>query len=260
MDDPALTPALREWLEREKLEAMAEFAAGAGHEINNPVAAIIGRVQLLLPDEADPDRRRQLQTIVAQALRIRDMIGDAMLFARPPAPERVACDLSALVERETEKLREAAAARGTAIEFALHPPAPVFADPIQFAVVVHALVRNSLEALRSGGRVVIDVRTESAERTDEGQRSDDAADSTSPRSRVEWCVLRVTDDGPGLSEKDRRHLFDPYYSGRQAGRGLGFGLSKCWRIVTQHEGGIEVESVPGRTTFTVRLKNDRSTP
>ena len=70
-----------------KLEALAEFAAGAGHEINNPVATIVGRAELLLKGETNPERRQALLTIGAQALRIRDMIGDLMLFARPPKPE-----------------------------------------------------------------------------------------------------------------------------------------------------------------------------
>ena len=66
------------------------------------------------------------------------------------------------------------------------------------------------------------------------------------------AILSVTDNGPGLSEKDRAHLFDPFYSGRDAGRGLGFGLCKCWRIVSGHGGTIEVDSVPHvATTFRV---------
>jgi signal transduction histidine kinase len=54
-------------------------------------------------------------------------------------------------------------------------------------------------------------------------------------------VIEVVDDGPGLSEKARRHLFDPFYSGREAGRGLGFGLCKCWRIITEHGGTVSVD-------------------
>ncbi|MCC7419181.1 MAG: HAMP domain-containing histidine kinase [Planctomycetaceae bacterium] len=249
MDDPALTPALRAWLEREKLEAMAEFAAGAGHEINNPVAAIVGRVQMLLPGETNADRRHQLQTIAAQALRIRDMIGDAMLFARPPAPECALCDLTEIVEREAATLRELAAARGTSIEFDLRPPAPVSVDRTQLAIVLHALVRNSFEALRSGGEVRVEVLSEPPQ--PEARPSPE--EPRGPASLFGACLLSVTDNGPGFSDIDRRHLFDPFYSGRQAGRGLGFGLPKCWRIITLHEGTIEAVSEAGRTRFVVLL-------
>ncbi|MDF1743086.1 MAG: histidine kinase dimerization/phospho-acceptor domain-containing protein, partial [Gimesia sp.] len=80
----------------DKLEAMAEFAAGAGHEINNPVATIVGRVQMLLKGETDPDRRQSLATIGGQAYRVRDMIGDAMLFARPPDPRPVSLNFQSV--------------------------------------------------------------------------------------------------------------------------------------------------------------------
>ena len=67
--------------------------------------------------------------------------------------------------------------------------------------------------------------------------------------------IGVCDDGPGVTPEERRHLFDPYYSARQAGRGLGLGLSKCWRIVvTNHGGTIDVQSQPGHgTTFIITL-------
>ena len=81
----------------DRLESLAEFAAGAGHELNNPVATIVGRVQLLLRDETDPARRQALETIAGQAYRIRDMISDVMLFARPPEGESCESDLVELV-------------------------------------------------------------------------------------------------------------------------------------------------------------------
>jgi signal transduction histidine kinase len=69
--------------------------------------------------------------------------------------------------------------------------------------------------------------------------------------------VSVADDGPGIPAAQRRHLFDPFYSARQAGRGLGMGLAKCWRIVTNHGGRIEVDSTPGRgATLLVRLPVD----
>jgi signal transduction histidine kinase len=70
----------------------------------------------------------------------------------------------------------------------------------------------------------------------------------------EAAVVRIADTGPGIPAEVRPHIFDPFFSGREAGRGLGFGLSKCWRIVDEHGGTIEVEdAAEGGATFVVRL-------
>jgi len=202
-----------------KLEALAEFAAGAGHEINNPVATIAGRASLLLRGETDPERRRSLETIGGQAYRIRDMIGDAMTFARPPEPriERIAP--AKLVQDVVSSFEEAARNQGTQLNLSLDETLQMPADAEQFRVVVSCLIRNSLEALQSAGSIQIQLR----------------ADESS------HVVLRISDDGPGLDKIEREHLFDPFFSGRQAGRGLGFGLSKCWQILRQHGGWIDTD-------------------
>ncbi|MEO8497186.1 MAG: ATP-binding protein, partial [Planctomycetota bacterium] len=93
------------------------------------------------------------------------------------------------------------------------------------------LCRNSLEAVSAGGQVTISLVA-----------SDNSVE------------LSVADTGPGIPDQVRRHLFDPFYSGREAGRGLGFGLSKCWRIVELHGGTIEVSGNDGELTcFTIHL-------
>ncbi|MBN1588960.1 MAG: hypothetical protein JW888_05550, partial [Pirellulales bacterium] len=104
--------------------------------------------------------------------------------------------------------------------------------PTQLNVAVRAVCRNAMEAIGHDGLIEIDL-----------QQTDTEA------------VIRVSDNGPGISDEARRHLFDPYYSERQAGRGLGLGLSKCWRIVvTNHHGQIDVASRPGQeTAFAIRL-------
>src|ERR1043166_9640318 len=99
-------------VERAKLAALAEFAAGAGHEINNPLAVITGRVQLLLRGERDPERRRDFAMIHTQALRIHEMIVDLMLFARPPEPQPRSCDVGAIVEAAVAGLRAKAETLG----------------------------------------------------------------------------------------------------------------------------------------------------
>jgi signal transduction histidine kinase len=217
-------------LEAAKLESLAEFAAGAGHEINNPLAVISGRAAMLLRDESDPERRRLLATIGAQALRIRDMIGDLMVFGRPPQPAPVELDLAEIARTVVDRFVPEVSPE-VSISCCGDETAPVWADHTQLCVVIEALIRNSLEALDgSSGRIEIESRR--------------PAESSSEFALVPLSQLLVRDTGCGLSDVDRQHLFDPFYSGRPAGRGLGFGLSKCWRIVTLHGGRIEVESAP----------------
>src|SRR6185437_5765902 len=96
-------------LEGEKLAALAEFAAGAGHEINNPLAVISGRAQLFMRHEQDPERRRELAVINAQARRVHEMIADLMLFARPPEPRPSNCDITELIDLVVGELAARAA-------------------------------------------------------------------------------------------------------------------------------------------------------
>ena len=217
-----------------RMEALAEFAAGAGHEINNPVATITARVHLLLKDETDPQRRHWLSIIGGQADRIREMIGDAMLFGRPPQPRPESLGLAQIVTSVLDQLNERAVQRGCTLVACVQKDVVVWADRVQLCVVISSLIGNSLNAVGDGGPIEIAART-----VIDGENQ-------------AMALFSVTDYGPGFSEIDRRHLFDPFYSGRQAGRGLGFGLPKCWRIVSNHRGRIEVDSVPGEaTTFTV---------
>ncbi|MBL8825501.1 MAG: HAMP domain-containing histidine kinase [Planctomycetaceae bacterium] len=236
-DAGGLLPA--DWqtlLEQEKLAALAEFAAGAGHEINNPLSVIVGRAQILLRNEKHPDRRRDLAIIAAQAMRIHEMIADLMLFARPPEPQRAEHDLTALVRRAISELNPRAELQATTVELSpKSQPVSAAVDATQTTVAVRAIVDNALEALGHAGRIELSV-------------------TSLTKGRVPCGQIVVHDDGPGISEAVRRHLFDPFFSGRQAGRGLGNGLAKAWRIVNLHGGTITVDSVVGRgSTFTITL-------
>ncbi|QDU36680.1 Sporulation kinase D [Maioricimonas rarisocia] len=206
-----------------KLESMAEFAAGAGHEINNPLTSIVRYAQVLKRGETDPERLRALNTIGGQAYRVRDMIGDAMLFARPPEPKAELLDIATLVDEAVARIVADFADSSPRLHVEIQPGLSVTADRSQFQVVLHELLRNAAEAIDAGGRIRVEARRARSDKRDE-------------------TILTVSDDGRSLSETERVHLFDPYFSGRQAGRGLGFGLSKCWRIVAMHGGWIDVDA------------------
>jgi len=263
-------------VEEAKLRALYNFAYGLSHEINNPLANIATRAQTLLAEEQDPERRRKLATIVQQAFRAHEMIADLMLFAHPPQPQLREADLGQIADKVVAELQEQAKAQGTRLERnTTSGPLLAVIDPTQVAVALKALVQNALEAVDEGGSVEVNVkvRNPGAERqvpsTQYRVLSTKSPDSDinsivhlaapssvpcplsdsfgTPHSalRAPHFLLSVTDTGPGIPPEVRPHLFDPYFSGREAGRGLGLGLCKAWRIAELHGGMIEVESEPG---------------
>jgi signal transduction histidine kinase len=211
-----------------RLEALREFAYGAGHEINNPLANIAARAQALLIDEADPERRRRLATIVDQAFRARDMIGGLMVYARPPKPMPARIAIDAVLAPVLEAVRPMADSRAVRLEYS-PPPAPchVDVDAAHATESIRLITVNAVEA--AAGRVTLRVAGPSS-------------------SRLTACVVTVTDDGPGMHPDLLRRAFDPFFSGREAGRGIGLGLPKAWRLVSINGGTIEIDSRPGRGT------------
>ncbi len=209
-------------LEREKLAAMKELAYGASHEINNPLANIAARAQTLLQDEHDPERRQKLIAIHRQAMRAHEMIADLMLIARPPKLNPTTIDLNRLVSRVVGEFTALPQEDSVRVDFSAEErPIDIVADETQLGVAIYAVVQNAIEAVNHNGSVRVTL-----ERV--------------MRADKPCAEIVVRDDGPGISDEVRQHMFDPFFSGREAGRGLGFGLSKCWRIVTDHGGQVVV--------------------
>jgi signal transduction histidine kinase len=215
-------------LERAKLDALKELAYGASHEINNPLANISARAQALSREERNPERRRALEAIHQQALRAHEMISDLMLFARPPGLDLQPTDVPAIVQDVVAELQPECDRRDILIAWQGGPDLPtVAADPVQLAVAIKALCQNSIDAIGRGGNINL-----------LGELRSSPVNSEEATST--FC-LQASDDGPGISNAVRPHIFDPFFSGREAGRGLGFGLSKAWRIVQQHGGRLWVD-------------------
>ncbi|MDR3197052.1 MAG: HAMP domain-containing histidine kinase [Planctomycetaceae bacterium] len=224
-----------EELEQQKLDALAEFAAGIGHEINNPLAIISGHAQLLLREMENAEHRRQLAVIMSQVKRAYEMIADIRYFARPPKPEMEKFDLAqwlqSLAEEQTPLMRES----GIELHFEINTDsADIETDPVQLRLVITALCNNARDILRmTGGNVWLRLQ----------------------QIECGW-EISVEDDGSGVEPEIRSLIFCPYYSGRQAGRGLGFGLPKARRIMQQLNGSIKYEpSKTGGAKFVVVLKS-----
>ena len=222
-------------IEVARLEAARELAYGAGHEINNPLANIATRAQSLLLEERDAERRRRLATIVDQAFRARDMIGGLMLFARPPRPAAETLDVGDLLRAVADAVEPVAAAKEVTIAVTSPArPLEVVVDRGQVEEALRAIVTNAIEASAVGGQGTLAARV----------RGDGDP----------WCEVVVSDHGSGMDEATVRRAFDPFFSGREAGRGAGLGLSKAWRFIEASGGSVVIQSRPGAgTTVTVTL-------
>lgn len=215
-----------------KLAALAELAAGAGHEINNPLAVISGHAQRLARTEPEPERGESLQTIIRQTNRIAGIVRDLMQFARPPAPDPHRTDAAELVTAVRDELAPFAAEKRVRIKLGAVPAgAFVRCDRAQIKHALVALLRNGIEAAGADGWARIG-----------------CADGDD-----EFVTFVVEDSGTGLNPAAIEHAFDPFYCGRAAGRGRGLGLPTAWQFARQNGGDVRHEPTDGPTRFVVTV-------
>ncbi len=218
----------------EKLAAVGTLAAGLAHEIRNPLNGAQLHVaylqRTLKRANAGAEMLEAAGVIGEEIKRLAQLVTEFLDFARPTALERKSCSLRALIERATAMIETEATAAHVNLTRDF-PSKDVIADvdgPKMEQVVLN-LARNAVEALvgQAGGHVVIRLRRQ-------------------PKD----AVIEVEDDGPGLPSEDAP-IFDAFYTTKPAGTGLGLAITH--RIVTDHDGTIEVDSRPGRTLFRVML-------
>ena len=218
----SLLDTFNDELQTAKRAAVKQFAYGLSHEINNPLANISTRAQTLMRGEADPARQQSLQRIVDQAMRAHEMTADLMFYAHPPTPKKTQFDLRDVVRAVAKQCDETV--RGRAIELIVagaDTPVTVDADRAMMTEAARSLLLNAIEAIGCDGRVVLGCEIE----------PDTAR-----------AVMTVCDSGPGLSPAAVLHAFDPYFSGREAGRGLGVGLCRIDTIAKIHGGDVRLSS------------------
>jgi signal transduction histidine kinase len=214
-------------LEDRKLDALSEFAAGAGHELNNPLAVIAGRAQLLLARTGEPEFARSLRIMLSQATRAHRILRDLIFVARPPAPRPRACRPSELLREILKSFHEDCVARQIRLTSEIDDAVQAsWFDPDQLRQIGEILLRNAIEATPTGGTIHVGSRVRSGE--------------------LHWWF---SDNGKGITALEAPHIFEPFYCGRQAGRGLGLGLPRVARIVALAQGRIDWSSNPGQGTL-----------
>lgn len=204
-------------VQTEKLVSLGQLAAGAAHEINNPLAAILGFSDLLADDETLPQKARSTASkIREQARRTKTLVGNLLSFARQVPPERTLLDINTVVNNAVQLRSLDLRSSTVRIELQLESVLPgVRGDGNQLMQVFFNLISNAIDAMEAHKGGVLTVKT------------------LRDRGNV---VILFSDTGPGIKEPHR--VFDPFYTTKPVGKGTGLGLSICFGIVQEHNGKI----------------------
>lgn len=222
----------QELRQQDRMAAIGEQLSGLAHEIRNPLAAIRGAVSELARNKENPLFIERLSRIaVRESDTLNEIVSGFLDFARDPRKRQEQVDIRGLVEEVREQL-ERKYAQAEELRIDVHIPeraCEVLCDPTKMRQVFLNLGQNAIEAMEEAGVLSIVV--------DEG------------RGPVE---VRFDDEGPGIAPDKVARIFEPFYTGKE--RGVGMGLAVCMRIVTAHDGSIQVAARPGGgTSMQVRL-------
>jgi two-component system, NtrC family, sensor histidine kinase HydH len=230
--------------ERDRLAALGEMAAGLAHEIRNPLGAIKGAAQLLMPQgnaaTSETETKELLEIIVEEANRLNNVVTRFLDYARAERPGREhagAIDLNVVVRRVTQMVQQSDEAKNIELRLRIDEFLPkVAADPEAILQVFLNLAMNACQAMPTGGSLEIITTRRRRSRLGYGQ----------------FAEVRFRDTGVGIARDKLKKLFIPFYTTKTRGTGLGLAISH--RIVNQHAGTIEVRSSPGQgSTFSVFL-------
>jgi putative nucleotidyltransferase with HDIG domain len=225
----------RQLTESQSLSAIAEMAAGAAHELNNPLAVISGRAQLLLQTETDPTKKQILEQIQQRTEDISGIITDLMTFARPREPQRQLVSPAIFLSEAMEKIAVPHQIRKVEAEMVgIENLAEVFVDKSQIVQAMGYLIDNALDSYPGGNGPI---RIEGRNCFDE-----------------HVIEIQISDRGCGMDETTLRQATKPFFSARPAGRKRGMGLAHTQRLLVLNGGSLRLTSQPGKgTAATIRL-------
>ncbi|MBS1254207.1 MAG: Signal transduction histidine-protein kinase AtoS [Anaerolineales bacterium] len=227
-------------LQAEKSAALGRLVAGAAHELNNPLTAVLGFAQILQEEADDEDLQADLDRIVRGAMRARRIVQDLLAFARQQSPVRSAVDVNETLRGSFENISRRIRRSKVTLEPELDSSLPeVQANAHQLKLVWDNIMSNACQAMapQGGG----DLRVSSTHMGD---------------------VVRVmfSDTGPGIPMAHMSRIFDPFFTTKGVGEGVGLGLSLCQGIIESHGGQLWAESTGGEgATFIVELPSPPET-
>jgi two-component system sensor histidine kinase HydH len=221
----------------EKLAALGQLAAGLAHEIRNPLTSINILIHSLRENvSSDNIHGEDLRVIEEEIDRINEIVDQFLRFAKPAAPLLEKTEVLPIFEETLQLLKPQIKGRKISVQKKFQPLPLITMDREQMKQVVLNLLLNAIQAMPEGGRLGLAARV--------------------PEDH-QWIRLSIQDSGIGIHREDMSKLFDPFFSTKEGG--IGLGLSIAHRIVDQHQGKIEVESVPGEgTCFTIWLPADQT--
>jgi two-component system NtrC family sensor kinase len=219
----------------EKMAAVGQLVSGVAHEVNNPLTAIMGFSDLLMENpEVPSSARKDLQVILEEAQRTKEIVQNLLSFARQRPPQRHSLQINDIIRKTIALRAYDFANHGVEIVEKFDKRLPeVIGDPHQLQQVFLNILNNAYDAVRATGRRgVIEIRT---------------AQSSA------WLEAVFRDNGEGIKHPER--IFDPFFTTKEVGQGTGLGLSICYGIVREHEGEIVCANNQDRpgATFSVRL-------
>jgi two-component system, NtrC family, sensor kinase len=220
-------------MESERLALIGQLSANVAHELNNPLQGIVTYSYLLLEDDTcSEDTKVNLQKIVVQANRCRDIIRGLLDFSRQKKPDKMLCNVNTLLQGCISLVEKQAPFQNIKIVLHLEENPPmVVLDPSQVERVFLNLIINAADAMDGNGTLTL----------------------TTKHSRKKKAIeIKIQDTGHGISNENMKKIFDPFFTTKETGHGVGLGLAISYGIVKEHNGNISAESELGKgTTFTV---------
>jgi two-component system NtrC family sensor kinase len=236
-DDVTDKRRLQEQLvQSEKMSAIGQLIAGVAHDLNNPLASVVGFSDFLSESvEVPPGLAEPLRVIRQEAERAANIVHNLLSFARRQEAQRQREAIGPLLQSTIALLRNELLARDVEVELQVEPDVPPLElNANQIKQVFLNLLSNAVHAIAAAGRP--------------------GRIRVHARRWLDGLAVHVADDGPGMPEEVARHVFEPFYTTKDEGKGTGLGLSICQGIVKEHGGRITLETAPGTgATFTVEL-------